>query len=244
MINIMRLLRMSAAAVATVLLAGACHSQARSVAVQQTTTSAARADASPGSSTSTTARQQRHPSQPTGAVATSNSHAWVPPGPLPHTTTKQADPTAPGAKPATASDDWATRNHVPPGWILVTQGQTQTTEWREYAQQQQDGTACYGLFMQSSTGGGGGTNCAPGPMAVSESDVPRIVFGLVVPNSVRVVVEHSGTPAETLPTVAPSGFAFRFFAGEVGSQPITRIVAYDGAGRVVAQDTDVASLNS
>lgn len=147
------------------------------------------------------------------------------------------------------AQDWETKHRIPPGWTLVTQGRTADDdgEWRMYAQQQGDGSACYGLSMELSTGGGGAQNCAR-PFKVSGSYAPnggpRFLFGLAPSNAATVVVEHSGAAAETFPALDRSGFAMRLFAGEIGRAPITRVVAYDKAGTKVAERTDVTNLNA
>jgi hypothetical protein len=144
----------------------------------------------------------------------------------------------------TASSDWATRMHVPPGWTLVTQGKTETVDWRVYAQQQKDGSACYGMFMETAKGGGGTTSCGKPPLKVSGVDSPaRLLFGVVAFNAATVVVEHAGAPAETFPAIAPGGFSVRLFGGAVGPTPLTRIVAYDRDGKKVAEKSDVQNLN-
>jgi hypothetical protein len=126
---------------------------------------------------------------------------------------------------------------------MVTQGRTNTAEWRLYAQQQKDGSACYGMFLETAKGGGGATSCGR-PFRVSGIKVPeRLLYGLVAANGSTVVVEHSGAPAERFAALAPAGFAMRLFGGAVGPAPVTRIVAYDASGKKIAEDNDVQNLN-
>jgi hypothetical protein len=134
---------------------------------------------------------------------------------------------------------------VPPGSTLVTHGATDTSEWWLYARQKTDGSACYDIRVKEQSGGvGGAGNCARPPLQASGWNDPRLVFGLVASNAVTVVVEHSGAPAERFPAVAPDGWRVRFFAGEAGTTPITRIVAYDSSGKTIAEDRDVANMNT
>jgi hypothetical protein len=154
-------------------------------------------------------------------------------------------PDANAAQPASPSGDWAATHHVPQGWSLITQGTTKTgAEWRMYAQQQTDGSACYGIFVDTGTERSGGTSCGKPPIQVSGMMSPRLLFGIVTAKAAKVVAEHSGAAAETFPAVSASGFGVRFFAGEVAPQPpLTRVVAYDSAGKVVAEYDDARTLN-
>jgi hypothetical protein len=121
---------------------------------------------------------------------------------------------------------------------------TDSAEWWLYGRQRQDGSGCYDIRVKEQSGGaGGGGTCGSPPLQVSGMQRPRLVFGLVASNASTVVVEHSGAPAERFPAVAPDGWRVRFFAGEAGPTPITRIVAYDANGKKIAEDNDVANMN-
>jgi len=252
MFNTMRLSRISGAAVMVAVL-GACSGTPTAAPSQggpgtdaQPTASAAppQSGDSGGAAPTTPSTAARR-----SATAVQRSEGQPVPG-------DQRRPTKPDhinlAEPAEDGPppDYETRMRIPPGSTLVTHGSTQDgSQWRLYARQQENGSACYDIRVetQEGGGGGGGTCAEPDdpPLLVSQSNPPRLVYGLVASNAATtVVVEHSGAPAETFPAVAPGGFQVRFFAGEAGPAPITRVVAYDKDGRQVAEDRDVANMNS
>lgn len=135
--------------------------------------------------------------------------------------------------------------HLPPGATRVVGGRNARVEWRLYAYKD-DGRTCLHFASQSAANGGAGGTCDQRPpldRSVSESSRGRFGWGLVSARAVKVRFEHGGGASETFDAVGSPGFAEKFYAGELAAAPITRIVAFDGNGKVVAERTDATTLN-
>jgi len=127
---------------------------------------------------------------------------------------------------------------------VAIRGEDADYAWRVYVQHQ-NGKTCVSLAFyrkKDSTAGMGG-KCQDPPLDFSESEDPRILFGLVTPEAAVVRVEHVDGSIESFDDVAAAGYAEKFYAMRVGATPITRVVAVDSNGHTVAERTDVTTLN-
>jgi hypothetical protein len=135
---------------------------------------------------------------------------------------------------------------VPDGATRVVSGRNAQAEWRLYAYSEKKRT-CLHFADQSSTSGGAGGTCAQRPpldRSLAESDRGRFAYGLVSAEVAQVRFEHTGGGTETFDAASSPGYADKFYAGEIAWTPLTRIVALDANGKVVAERTDTANLNS
>lgn len=134
---------------------------------------------------------------------------------------------------------------TPDGAVPVASGRTPAaTEWRLYAFRD-DGETCAHFAAMTQTAGGGATgSCSDPPLDPSTMRIgkERFAFGMTSSEVARVRFEHAGGGAETFDAVT-SPYPERYFAGEIAGTPLTRIVALDARGRVVAERTDMARYN-
>lgn len=139
-------------------------------------------------------------------------------------------------------DRWA---DPPPGAVRVA-GKTQTgdVEWALYAFRQGDNPCLHFAVRGPATGSvGGGCKEPPLGVSTSRSENGRFGFGLTSPEVAKVRFEHVDGATETFDTVTGKGYSERFFAGELAETPLTRVVALNSEGKVVAERTDMTAHN-
>ena len=134
----------------------------------------------------------------------------------------------------------------PPGAVRVASGQTNaSTQWTLDAYRD-DGETCGWFTVRPQAGGGGAAaGCGRPPLDPStlRAGSERFAFGMTSSQVVRVRFEHAGGGSETFEPVA-SPYSERFFGGEIAGTPLTRIVALDANGKVVAERTDMTAYNA
>lgn len=151
---------------------------------------------------------------------------------------------APPAEYGGTGDDFDRSAHLPPGAVLVIAGRTSRAQWRLYAYRE-GGASCVYFFSRSDAAASGGKSCQKPPLdpSVNRSENGRFGLGSTSRDIAHVRFEHSGGGSETFATVAPDGYAERFYAGEIAATPLTRVVGFDASGRVVSERTDMTNHN-
>lgn len=142
----------------------------------------------------------------------------------------------PGGSPSVSGDPVLTKT-------------TDRYEWRVHVDRSPKDETCIHFLLKTETGRSGSGAChhrLPLGLSASRRGDLRFIWGIVSAKAASVRVEHGGGSVETLhpATATERGFVEAFFAGEISQVPVTRVVALDASGRVVAESRDVQNINS